>query len=387
MSDKIIQFDDAMFESKLDALVRIKVEQTINAMLDAEADEITNAARYERKTDRKAFRAGHYERTLTAKAGKLSLKVPKLKGRPVRVGGDRTLPEARIQRRGGAEGDVPRGREHTQGGRHQPAAVGRADVIPDIERQTQEDLQGDRRVAETPVGIRVPVRVRGRRVAQAILGRARGERERPRRHRRQHGGPARGHRGRRGHARGRGQLGAVLPKHDRTRVEGRQTGGRRPVRRTRLHGQLDAAEREIPAVHGALHAQRALQDAAQSQGMGVRRPEGHLRAGKPRIRHGQGRDGRGRNGGTQAQGGRELPPRGRRRDHHLPPAGVPREPWDQAAHEQHDRAIEQGDPPAHPGRGRLPRLQQRAHARMRQNPLRHLTLVVGPAIHGHVPAR
>ena len=68
-------------------------------------------------------------------------------------------------------------------------------------------------------------------------------------------------------------------------------------------------------------------------------------------------------------------------------AGVPREPWDQAAHEQHDRAIEQGDPPAHPGRGQLPRLQQRAHARMRQNPLRHLTLVVGPAIHGHVPAR
>ena len=80
MSDKIIQFDDAMFESKLDALVRIKVEQTINAMLDAEADEITNAARYERKTDRKAFRAGHYERTLTAKAGRLELKVPKLKG-------------------------------------------------------------------------------------------------------------------------------------------------------------------------------------------------------------------------------------------------------------------------------------------------------------------
>ena len=80
MSDKIIQFDDAMFESKLDALVRVKVEQTINAMLGAEADEIANAARYERKTDRRAFRAGHYERTLTAKAGKLSLKVPKLKG-------------------------------------------------------------------------------------------------------------------------------------------------------------------------------------------------------------------------------------------------------------------------------------------------------------------
>lgn len=39
MSDKIIRFDDAMFESKLDALVRVKVERTINAMSDAEADE------------------------------------------------------------------------------------------------------------------------------------------------------------------------------------------------------------------------------------------------------------------------------------------------------------------------------------------------------------
>ena len=65
-----------MFESKLDAMAREKVERTINAMLDAEADEIANAAGYERRTGRKAFRAGHYGRTLAAKAGKLSLKVP-----------------------------------------------------------------------------------------------------------------------------------------------------------------------------------------------------------------------------------------------------------------------------------------------------------------------
>lgn len=45
-----------------------------------QADEIANAARYERRTGRKAFRAGRYERTLAAKAGKLSLKVPELKG-------------------------------------------------------------------------------------------------------------------------------------------------------------------------------------------------------------------------------------------------------------------------------------------------------------------
>lgn len=45
-----------------------------------QADEIANAARYERSGGRKAYRAGHYERSLTAKAGRLALKVPKLKG-------------------------------------------------------------------------------------------------------------------------------------------------------------------------------------------------------------------------------------------------------------------------------------------------------------------
>ena len=80
MSKEIIQFDQAMFETKLDAMVRDKVERIVNAMLDEEADLIANAARYERAGERKVYRAGHYDRSLTAKAGRLALKVPKLKG-------------------------------------------------------------------------------------------------------------------------------------------------------------------------------------------------------------------------------------------------------------------------------------------------------------------
>ena len=57
MSKEIIQFDQAMFESKLDRMVREKVEQIVNQMLDAEADEIANASRYERTGGRKAYRA------------------------------------------------------------------------------------------------------------------------------------------------------------------------------------------------------------------------------------------------------------------------------------------------------------------------------------------
>ena len=76
----IIQIDQNLLETRLDRLVAEKVAELLNAMLDAEADEIANAAKYERTGERKAYRAGHYDRSLTAKAGRLALKVPKLKG-------------------------------------------------------------------------------------------------------------------------------------------------------------------------------------------------------------------------------------------------------------------------------------------------------------------
>ena len=63
----IIQIDQNLFETKLDRLVTEKMTQILNAMLDAEADEITGAARYERKEGRKAYRAGHYPMTTCRK--------------------------------------------------------------------------------------------------------------------------------------------------------------------------------------------------------------------------------------------------------------------------------------------------------------------------------
>ena len=76
MSQQIPQVDQAMLETTLDRMVRKTVEEMLNAMLDAEVDEITGVTRYERSGERKAYRAGHYERDLTVKAGKVSLKVP-----------------------------------------------------------------------------------------------------------------------------------------------------------------------------------------------------------------------------------------------------------------------------------------------------------------------
>ena len=50
----------------------------MNALLDAEADRLCNAQRYERSEARRDTPAGHHERRLHTKAGEVRLKVPKL---------------------------------------------------------------------------------------------------------------------------------------------------------------------------------------------------------------------------------------------------------------------------------------------------------------------
>jgi putative transposase len=50
-------------------MVRGTVEETLNAMLDAEADQLCGAGRYERSEARQDTRAGSYERTLQTRAG------------------------------------------------------------------------------------------------------------------------------------------------------------------------------------------------------------------------------------------------------------------------------------------------------------------------------
>lgn len=80
MSDKIIHLNEGAIKQELKELVRHSVEETLNNLLDQEADELTNASRYERTEDRKGYRSGHYERNLTTTSGEVKLKVPKLKG-------------------------------------------------------------------------------------------------------------------------------------------------------------------------------------------------------------------------------------------------------------------------------------------------------------------
>ena len=78
----IIHLDEQEVKAELGEMVRKTVEETLNAMLEEEADEITQAHRYERTESRTDTRAGHYHRKLVTKAGEVDLQMPKLRKLP-----------------------------------------------------------------------------------------------------------------------------------------------------------------------------------------------------------------------------------------------------------------------------------------------------------------
>jgi putative transposase len=79
---QVIQIDEGKIQAHLGEVVRSTVEETLNALLDAEADRLCRAERYERTEARKDTRAGSYERQLHTQVGQVSLKVPKLRTLP-----------------------------------------------------------------------------------------------------------------------------------------------------------------------------------------------------------------------------------------------------------------------------------------------------------------
>lgn len=79
---RAIKIDEIEVKKHLDGLVRESVEETLNGLLDAEADKLCGAKRYERSEERVDTRAGSYNRRLHTKAGEVTLKVPRLRSLP-----------------------------------------------------------------------------------------------------------------------------------------------------------------------------------------------------------------------------------------------------------------------------------------------------------------
>lgn len=79
---KLLKINEDEVKSYLDKVVKGSIEETLNGLLDAEADELCQASKYERSQDRQNTRTGHYTRTFHARAGELKLRIPKLRGLP-----------------------------------------------------------------------------------------------------------------------------------------------------------------------------------------------------------------------------------------------------------------------------------------------------------------
>ena len=79
---RILKIDETKIQDHLGRLVRQSVEETLNGLLEAEADRLCQAGRYVRSPERADTRAGHYKRTLHTKAGEVELKMPKLRSLP-----------------------------------------------------------------------------------------------------------------------------------------------------------------------------------------------------------------------------------------------------------------------------------------------------------------
>ena len=76
---QVIRIDDERVRDYLRSVVRGSVEETLNALLEAEAEQLCKAQRYERTEARRDTRAGSYRRKLGTQAGEVTLKVPKLR--------------------------------------------------------------------------------------------------------------------------------------------------------------------------------------------------------------------------------------------------------------------------------------------------------------------
>ena len=80
MPEPIVTLNEESLRSDLRELVRKTVEDTLNGLLEAEADDLVGAERHERTAEREAYRAGHYDRGLTTSSGEVTIRMPKLKG-------------------------------------------------------------------------------------------------------------------------------------------------------------------------------------------------------------------------------------------------------------------------------------------------------------------
>ena len=73
MSEKIVQLNEEVIKGQLKELVRGNVEETLNELLEAKAETLTQATQYESNKQRHDYCNGHYSRNLTTTSGDITV--------------------------------------------------------------------------------------------------------------------------------------------------------------------------------------------------------------------------------------------------------------------------------------------------------------------------
>ena len=304
MSNPIVSFDEQAVKDELRELVRKTIEETINAMLDEEADQLVGAGPYERTDERTAYRAGHYERGFTTTSGQVTLKMPKLKGDEVRHRRRRAPQKTRDRRGGGHHRDVPGRRVDAAHRGRQRDPVGRRRFRRHGLQPQRQGVQDRGRMEMPASDLRIPVRLHRRHLPQAQLRRLLRERGGHGGGRRERGRLPRGHRLRRGLHGAKGVLAGLFIVAEVARAARRAHVHRRQGRR---HGRLDrrgVPRRQTPTLHRAFLPQRTGQGPQIEAFAGRGHAQGHPRHGVARGGIGQGGIGGRRARVDEAEGGR-----------------------------------------------------------------------------------
>ena len=270
MSNPLVSFDEQAVEDELRELVRKTIEETIDAMLDEEADQLVGAGPHERTDERTVYRAGHYERGFTTTSGRVTLKMPKLKGTRFAT----AISERYKRRETSVEGAII---EMYLAG----VSTRRIEDVGEILWSTGMPSSD----------LRIPAYLYRRHLPQAQLGRLLRERGGHGGDRRERGRIPRGRRLRRGLHGVQGMLARLPVVAEVARAARRSHVHRRQGRR---HGRLDrrgVPRGQIPALHGALLPQRAGQGPQIEAFPGRGHAQGHPRHGVARGLGGQGRVG------------------------------------------------------------------------------------------------
>lgn len=168
MSEKIVQLNEEVIKGQVKELVRGSVEETLNELLEREAESLTQAARYERNETRQGYRSGHYDRNLTTSYAPHAA----AQGRVLRDSHHRAVSSPEEQRGGSPHRDVSGRRLRAPGGGHHRGTVGQQGVARYHQRTEQESLCSHRGLAQPPVtGRALSIHLCGRHLPAPQLGR------------------------------------------------------------------------------------------------------------------------------------------------------------------------------------------------------------------------